>query len=55
MHPVSEEWPELPEIQCTGTELLQALAEIRDRRDMEHAEARELEWEHGTRLEHLRV
>ncbi|GAA2153950.1 hypothetical protein GCM10009844_39090 [Nocardioides koreensis] len=23
-HPASEEWPELPEIQCTGTELLQA-------------------------------
>ena len=46
---------ELPEIQCTGTELLQALTEIRDRRDMERAEAAELEWEHGTRLEDLTV
>ena len=54
-HPASEEWPELPDIQCTGTELLQALTEIRDRRDMERAEARELEWEHGTRLEGLMV
>ncbi len=54
-HPASEEWPELPEIQCSGTELLQAVAEIRDRRDIECPGGRELEWEHGTRLEDLTV
>ena len=53
--PVSEEWPELPEIQFSGTELLQALIEIRDRRDIELAEARELDWEHATRFEDLHV
>ena len=54
-HPVSEVWPDLPQIQFSGTELLQALTEIRDRRDQELAEARELEWEHATRLEDLNI
>ncbi|WP_180935818.1 hypothetical protein [Nocardioides ungokensis] len=45
----------MPEIQFSATELLGALAELRDRRDRDRAEARELEWEHGTLLEQLRV
>jgi hypothetical protein len=54
-HPASDHWPEIPEIQFSATELLAALTEIRDQRERDRAEARELEWEHGTLLEQLRV
>jgi len=54
-HPASDEWPDLPEIQFSATELIDALTDIRTQRDRDHAEARELEWEHGTLLEQLRL
>lgn len=44
--PVSEAWPEIPEIQFTATELVHAIQELRDRRDIREAEAASLEWEH---------
>jgi len=44
--PVSSHWPEVPEIQFTATELVLALREIQDRRDIREAERAALEWEH---------
>jgi len=45
-HPTSAHWPEVPEIQFTATELVLALHEIQDRRDIREAERESLEWEH---------
>jgi len=44
--PVSDRWPDVPEIQFTATELVLAIQELRDRRDIREAEATSLEWEH---------
>jgi len=48
--PVDEVCPDLPEVQFSATEILEALCEVRDRRDRELAEGRELQWEHETLL-----
>ena len=44
--PVSDHWPDVPEVQFTATELVLALQEIKERRDIREAEAASLEWEH---------
>ncbi len=47
--PASDVWPDQPEpIQFCATELIEALTEIRNRRDQEVAQDHELAWEHGT-------
>jgi len=50
--PTSDVWPDPPQeaqpIQFCATELLEALTEIRNRRDQEIAQDHELAWEHGT-------
>ena len=46
--PVDADWPDLPQVQFSATELLEALAEIHNRRDQTVAEGRELQWEHDT-------
>jgi len=50
--PTSDGWPDLPQeakpIQFCATELLEALTEIRNRRDQEIAQDHELAWEHRT-------
>ena len=50
--PASDAWPDVPEqdepIQFCATELIEALTEIRNRRDQEIAQDHELAWEHGT-------
>ncbi|MFC4785964.1 hypothetical protein ACT8ZV_15915 [Nocardioides sp. MAHUQ-72] len=58
--PVNAEWPDLPDltdeaIQFTATELLSTLRENRNHHDQERAEAHELEWEHGYRLDQLKL
>ena len=44
--PASGDWPEVPEIQFTATELVLALHQIQDRHDIHEAEREALEWEH---------
>lgn len=53
--PGDDHWPDLPEIQFSATEFLDALAELRNRRDQELADARELQWEHDTLLRGVAV
>ena len=46
--PVDADWPDLPQVQFSATELLEVLTEIQNRRDQAVAEGRELQWEHDT-------
>ena len=53
--PTSDAWPDLPDlpqpedpIQFCATELIEALTEIRNRRDQQIAQDHELAWEHDT-------
>ncbi len=52
---VVADWPDLPQIQFSATELLEVLGEIQNRRDRVVAEGLELQWEHGTLLPGIAV
>ena len=46
-HPASDHWPDLPQVQFSATELVEAVQETRARRDTHDAERESLEWEHA--------